>query len=484
METIPHWIAGEASESQARFDVFDPSTTEVYAQAPNGGAAEIDQAVDVAWQAYDTQWSTLTVDQRGELLDNVAHNLERHFDELGRVESRDTGKPISITRGGEAPGTAAEIAFYAAAVRGLRDALHSGRSSGFGLTLHQPYGVVGLIVPYNAPLMVMAEKVGQVLAAGNCAVVKPSPLAPASPAALARALSDAGLPPGVLNVVQGIGEEAGRALCEHPRVPRISFTGSTRVGQSVVQSGAAQLKHVTLELSGKSPCLVFPDANLEDACANALLSAFLYTGQICTSGSRILVHDDVAVEFRERFVKGAAALRIGLPSDPETNLGPLISAEHREAIRRVIATGKAECEVLYDGVVPGGLRGWYEAPHVFAPPSPDHPLMQNELFGPVTCITTFSDDDEALRIANNTRYGLASFVWTNDFRRIARFTRELEAGRVWVNTGHTIPADMTLPPWKLSGQGAEGGLEGLARSLGPRPRTGTRQRPSRPSDKP
>jgi acyl-CoA reductase-like NAD-dependent aldehyde dehydrogenase len=458
---IGHWIGDEEHHSAAQFDVFDPSTGTVYAAASDGGSAEVDAAVQAADRTYRTVWSRLTALQRADLLDSVAQKLASTIATIAATESLDTGKPISLVQRGEAPSVPKELSFYAGAVRSWRDGLHSGPAPGIGLTLRQPYGVVGLIIPFNAPLMVMAEKIGQALAAGNCVVIKPSPLAPASAVALTRLLTAAGLPAGVVNVVQGTGAEAGAALCTHPLVPRISFTGSTAVGAEVLRSGAAQLKRVTLELSGKNACLVFADADLEAACRNAVFSAFWNTGQICTSGSRIFVQDSVLDEFCERFAAAAAELRIGLSADPDTQIGPVISAQHRERVLGLIELGRRELDVLYAGTVPAGLTGWYVAPHVFRVTGSDHRLLREEIFGPVTCITGFADEAEAIARANDSPYGLSSFVWTNDFRRMMRCVRELETGRVWVNTGHTIPPDMTLPPWKMSGLGEEGGLEGL-----------------------
>jgi acyl-CoA reductase-like NAD-dependent aldehyde dehydrogenase len=458
---IGHWIGDEEVQSRERFEVYDPSMGEAYALASDGGSEEIERAVHVADATYLNTWSGLGAVERADLLQSVAEKLRGTLASIAEVESIDTGKPITFVRNREVPGVPGELSFYAGAARAWRDGLHSGLARGMGVTMHQPYGVVGLIIPYNAPLMVMAEKVSQALAAGNCVVIKPSPLAPASSVWLARLLVEAGLPAGTVNVVQGAGEAAGRALCEHPAVQRISFTGSTKVGTEVLRSGADRLKRITLELSGKNPCLVFADADLDAACSNALYSAFANAGQLCTSGSRILVEEPVLSEFCDRFVDGASRLKIGSASSPETQIGPVISSAHRDRLRELIALGKRDLEVLYAGDVPDGLPGWHVAPHVFKIDDPEHRLVKEEIFGPISCIMSFADDDEAIGSANSTDYGLSSFVWTNDFRRIMRLTRELESGRVWVNTGHSIPPDMSLPPWKMSGLGEEGGLEGL-----------------------
>jgi aminomuconate-semialdehyde/2-hydroxymuconate-6-semialdehyde dehydrogenase len=458
---IGHWINGAEECGAKTFDVFDPSTAEPYARAADGAEMEVSRAVEAATAAYLEKWSGLSTADRSDLILGVMARLEPHLHALAAVESRDTGKPISFVAELEAPTALAEFRHYAAASRHWRDSMHGGAATGFGVTMRQPYGVVGLITPFNSPLLVMAEKVAQILAAGNCVVIKPSPLAPASATMLARLLTEAGLPPGVVNVVQGSGPTAGKALCEHQDVHRLSFTGSTRVGREILGSAATQLKRVTLELSGKNACLIFPDADLDKACSNAVLSGFMLSGQLCTSGSRILVHRDIAESFISRFIQQTSSLRIGNSNKTSTQLGPLISAEHLASVQQLIKQGTVDGEVLYAGTVPKGLTGWFAAPHVYRMRNAHLPLMQEEVFGPVSCIMEFDSDDEAIAIANSTRYGLASFVWTNDWRRIHRCLRELDTGRIWVNTGHTIPADMTLAPWKLSGLGEEGGLEGL-----------------------
>lgn len=460
-ETIGHWIGGEEVLSSETFEVYDPSIGRQYAEACDGGPAEVDLAVEAAWKAYAGEWSALGAEERSQVLGGVADELLAASDLLADVESRDIGKPLAFARAIDGPSLGHELRFYAGAMRSRRDGLHSGDPRALGLTLRQPYGVVAVFVPSNFPLMVLAEKVSQVLAAGNCVVIKPSPFTPASAAALARLMTHAGLPAGVVNVVQGRGETAGSALCAHPRVQRISFTGSTRVGQAILAAAAPDVKRVSLELGGKSPSLVFPDADVDAAVATALLSGFLHAGQLCTSGSRILVHEAVADTFCERFVAGARDLRLGPREDPATQMSPLITKEHLERVRATISLAEGSHQTLYAGTVPAELTGWYEAPHIFKVSDPQDPVAQEEIFGPVSCVMTFSDDDEALALANSTRYGLASFVWTNDVRRIMRFVNELEAGRVWVNTGHTIPPDMTLAGWKMSGLGEEGGLEGL-----------------------
>jgi acyl-CoA reductase-like NAD-dependent aldehyde dehydrogenase len=458
---IGHWIGDTERFGPKRFEVYEPATAEQYAEACDGGAAEVEAAATAASAAYRSHWCRLSAAERADMLEAVAQRLISTIGSVADIESRDTGKPISLVRDGEAPSVPHELIFYAGAVRAFRDGLHSGAPSGLGFTLHQPYGVVGIIIPFNAPLMVMTEKISQAIAAGNTVVVKPSPLAPASAVAFARLLVEAGLPPGVVNVVQGTGEEAGRALCDHPLVQRISFTGSTKVGSAVLRNGAGQLKRVTLELSGKNACLIFDDADLASASRNALFSAFWNTGQICTSGSRIFVQDGVFDEFCARFTKAASALRIGLSADPDTQVGPMISAQAQERTSRTIEAGCQDLEILHAGTVPASLKGWYVAPHVFRVRDPAAPLLAQEIFGPVTCIMSFNTDNEGIALANDSVYGLSSFVWSNDFRRIVRCARELETGRVWVNTGHSIPPDMTLPPWKMSGLGAEGGMEGL-----------------------
>lgn len=458
---VPQWIGGEEAHAAEAYELYDPSTAAPYGTAADGTEVDVDRAIESAWKAFQTTWSRVGSEERSSLLVQLADALEGHAGELANAESRDTGRPIALAEASDGHAVSHELRFYASAIRSVRDGLHAGSGQTIGMTLRQPYGVVGLIVPSNFPLGVLAEKVSQILAAGNCVVIKPSPLTPASTVLAARLMTEAGLPPGVVNVVLGQSDAVGRALVQHPLIPRVSFTGSTAVGKAILSASAPTLKHVTLELGGSNPVLVFPDADVAAAVETSVLSAFLHSGQLCTSGARILVHADVAEEFTERFLDRTATLRLGPREDRATQLSPLVSAAALDKVTAQIEKLKARHEVLYAGVVPAGLPGWHVAPHVFR--ADDGSVMgEEEVFGPVVSITTFRDEAAALALANATPFGLASFVWTNDFPRIMRCIRELEAGRVWVNTGHRIPPDMSLPGWKMSGLGAEGGLEGLA----------------------
>lgn len=458
---ISHWIGGRPVQGHTTFDVFDPSLGAAYDVAADGGPDEVDRAVTVAQRIYDDQWSRLPPLPRARLLAQVADRLPTLYGDLGYIQSRDTGKPITFVENRELPGLAGEFAAYASLIGHLRERLHSNDDISYGTTVTQPYGVVGIIVPFNAPLGVTAEKTAQALAAGNCVVIKPSPLAPASVPAFVELLEKAGIPPGVVNVVQGSGSEAGQALTQHPLVNRISFTGSTGVGQAIVRESAQWLKRVTLELSGKNACLVFPDADLRAAAANAAFSAFLNAGQTCTSASVLLVHQEVMDPFCQSFVDDVRSLTMGVATDPATDLGPLISEARRDSVIGWTSPRRADTQLLFRGEVSGDLHGWFVAPHVFYVKDRTDPLLQEEVFGPVVAIVPFDDEEEAISIANQSKYGLAAFMWTGDARRIHRVARHLEVGRVWVNTGHSIPYDMSLPAWKMSGLGIEGGLEGL-----------------------
>ncbi len=460
---VAHWIDGQevASASGLTFESWDPAAGAPYVDVARGDAVDVARAVDAAWAAFES-WGALGALERADLLEQAARRLGESVEELAHAESRDTGKPLRLARIQDAPALEAELRFYASALRSLRDVSHAGNPGALGLTLHQPYGVVALLLPWNYPLVVLAEKVGQILAAGNCVVVKPSEYAPVSSTLAARLLTEAGLPAGVVNVVQGLGAEAGAALCAHAGVARISFTGSSATAGRVLAAAAPSHKHVTLELSGKNPTVVFPDADLDAAARATVLSCFVNAGQLCTSGSRLLLHESIADAFLDRFVAGTRVLRVGAPDDPASDLGPIITLPHCERVRSFVELAERECEVLFSGDEPAEAGdGWYVAPRIVRVDDPGHPLVQEEIFGPVVAVSTFAGDDEALALANGTRFGLASFVWTNDLARAMRFLRGLESGRVWVNTAHTIPPDMALSGWKASGLGTEGGIEGL-----------------------
>lgn len=463
METIDQWIAGrpQASSDAAVLSVFDPVTGQAYARCPQGTAADIAAAVAAARSAFPA-WSALRASERAHWLNRLADAIEARSEAFCSCESRDTGKPIALVSEIEIPRAIANFRFFAAAcTQSLDQAFH--QESGLNYTLHQPLGVVGVISPWNLPLYLLSWKLAPALAAGNCVIAKPSEITPMSADLLARTAQEIGFPAGVLNIIQGSGETVGAALVAHPEIKAISFTGSTAVGHRIAAVCADQFKKVTLEMGGKNPALVFPDAPAH-TLKTLVRAAFQNSGQICLCGSRILIHRDIYGEFTKAFVAESSALKIGAPSNPATQLGPVMSEAHFRKVLAYIAQAKNEGgSVLCGGeaVKPEACDGWFIAPTVIEGLPMESGFCQDEIFGPVVSLHAFDDDDHALALANASRYGLAASVWTGDLLRAHRMANELECGIVWINTW--MQRDLRTPfgGMKQSGFGREGGLDAM-----------------------
>ena len=463
MEKIDQWIAGvpQASSDAAVLSVFDPVSGKAYAECPRGSSADVSAAVAAARSAFPA-WSALKASERAYWLNRLADAIEARSEAFCQCESRDTGKPQALVREIEIPRAIANFRFFAGtATQSLDQAYH--QEAGLNYTLHQPLGAVGVISPWNLPLYLLTWKLAPALAAGNCVIAKPSEITPMSADLLARTAQEIGFPAGVLNIVQGSGEYVGAALVAHPEVKAISFTGSTAVGHRIAAVCADQFKKVTLEMGGKNPALVFPDAPLHTL--NSLVRAsFQNSGQICLCGSRILIHRDIYGEFKKAFIAECSALKIGAPSDPATQIGPVMSEVHFRKVLAYIALAKDEGGTVLCGgeaVKPGGCDGWFIAPTVIEGLSMDSDFCQDEIFGPVVSLHAFDNDDHALALANASRYGLAASVWTNDLARAHRMAHELECGIVWINTW--MQRDLRTPfgGMKQSGFGREGGLDAM-----------------------
>lgn len=471
METLNHYIDGKwrPSSSGATFDNYDPARGTAVQRVAAGGGDEVNAAVAAAQAAFDGEWGAMTPNERGAVLNRIADTIESMNDELAEIETRDVGKPISNTRNGEMPAYAAIFRYFAGACDKLRETFHEGDPNYLLFSTREPYGACGLIVPWNYPALVTAIKAAPALAAGNTLIIKDSEDTPASGAAFARVCETADVPRGVVNVVHGYGKDAGRPLALHRGVPKVSFTGSTVTGRDILQSSVETLKAVTLELGGKSANLVFADADLDAAVEGTVFTACINTGQICTSASRLVLHESIADEFLEKLIARMAALRIGDPMDETTTLGPLTSQKQYDKVNSYLNLGKEEGELLWAGELPEGLPGgWFVAPHLFKLPSNDCRMCQEEIFGPVQSVLTFGDDDEALAIANDVTYGLATTYWTRDLARAGTLWRKLKSGVVWCNTCHYLHTDMPYGGAKQSGVGLELGLEGMKAFMQPK----------------
>jgi len=465
---VLHYIDGEltGSSSGEQLDNVEPATGRVYGRVARGDRRDVERAVEAAGRAFPA-WSSLGADERARLLNAVADRIEADLDRFARAESVDSGKPIAAARTVDIPRAIRNLRFFAGAAQHFGSESHATDRVAINYTLRRPRGVVGCISPWNLPLYLFTWKIAPALATGNTVVGKPSELTPMTAFLLAGVCREAGLPPGVLNIVHGLGAEAGAALTAHPDVGTISFTGGTATGAEIARSCAPAFKKLALEMGGKNPTLVFADADLDEAVAGAARAAFSNQGQICLCGSRVLVERSILDEFVERFVAAARALRVGDPLDPQTEQGALVSAAHLAKVRGYVALGREEGgTVVCGGAPPASLPercrgGFFLEPTVITGLGAGCRTNQEEIFGPVATILPFEDEDQAVRQANATPYGLAASLWTADVSRAHRLADSIAAGTVWVNCWMLRDLRVPFGGMKQSGVGREGGEEAL-----------------------
>ena len=460
---VNHFIHGEEapSSSGGTFVSIDPSTEEGLAEVAMGTAEDVDRAVASAAATFAAgAWSKANPEYRAAAMRRVGEIIHQRADEIAVLESRDSGRPIAQALS-EIHDAAESFIYYAGHAMAPLGEVYPAERGHFLYSVRVPYGVVAAIVPWNYPFHIAAHKVAPVLAAGNTMVLKTAEESPLSAMALARAVADAGIPPGVLNVVHGDGPVTGAALVAHPDVPKITFTGSSATGKLILRSAADGIKNVNLELGGKSPNIVFADANMDQAIAGSLFTSFKNSGQICTSGSRLLVQRSIAEEFTQKLVARAGRLVVGHPAKPETQMGPLISARQRARVVGYIESGVRAGAQIALGGEPNESMGYYVNPTIFTDVGPQMQIAQEEIFGPVLSVLTFEDEEEAIEIANGVMYGLASSIWTQDLGRAFRMAEDIQAGIVWTNCTQYMPVYVPRRGHKSSGLGEDYGLAAM-----------------------
>ncbi|MEV0587068.1 5-carboxymethyl-2-hydroxymuconate semialdehyde dehydrogenase [Nonomuraea sp. NPDC050310] len=461
---LEHYIDGRhvPSVSGATFTTLSPTTNRPGHTVCAGDRDDVDAAVAAALKAFTHgPWPRTGHEQRAEVLRSIAAVIEARDEEIAAVECADTGLPITQARG-QARRAAHNFRYFADLITTLGDATYQ-TSNQLNYVIRKPIGVAGLITPWNTPFMLATWKLAPALAAGCPVVLKPAEWSPASAALLPAIMEAAGLPPGVFNLVHGIGESAGHALVTHPDVPVLSFTGETTTGQTIMREAAPHLKTLSMELGGKSPLVVFADADLDAALDAAVFGVFSLNGERCTASSRVLVQDDIYEEFVARLAARAAFVKVGPPEDPATELGALIHPEHYARVLGYVRTGIEEGARL----VTGGHRpphlpsGNYLNATVFADVTPAMRVFQEEIFGPVVCVTPFSGEAQAVELANATRYGLAAYLWTRDLQRAHRLAQAIDAGMLWINSHNVRDLRTPFGGVKHSGLGREGGRHSL-----------------------
>lgn len=463
-EELLHYIGGKhvPSANGATFGVTEPVSNAVYAQAAAGGAEDVDRAVEAATAAFTGgPWPGMAARARARVLNKIADAIESRAGQIAGLETFDTGLPITQAKG-QAARAAENFRFFADVIVAQHEDAFSSPAQ-LGYVLRKPVGVAGLITPWNTPFMLETWKLAPALASGCTVVLKPAEWTPLSASLLPEIMAEAGVPDGVFNIVHGTGEDAGAALVAHPGVPLISFTGETITGETIMRSAANHLKGLSMELGGKSPCLIFADADLDLAVDSALFGVFSLNGERCTAGSRILAQRSVYDSLVARLAARAERIKVGAPSDPSTEIGALVHAEHYERVLSYVRLGVREgARLAAGGSRPAGLpSGNYLAATVFADVTPDMRIFQEEIFGPVVCVTPFGSEEEAIALANDTRYGLAAYIWTSDLRRAHRVAGQVEAGMTWVNSHNVRDLRTPFGGVKASGLGREGGQHSI-----------------------
>ncbi|GJM33117.1 MAG: 5-carboxymethyl-2-hydroxymuconate semialdehyde dehydrogenase [Saprospiraceae bacterium] len=466
--TILNYINGnlQAPQSGRFLDNYDPSTGSIYSQIPDSDSQDVQLAVDAARNAFPS-WSSCGVQERSRVMLRIADLISKNLDALAKAESQDNGKPMWLSSSVDIPRAESNFRFFATAILHFSSEAHRMEQLAINYTIRQPIGIVGCISPWNLPLYLFTWKIAPALATGNCVVAKPSELTPMTAYLLAKICQEAGLPPGVLNIVHGLGGNTGQAIVDHPEIKAISFTGGTQTGRTIAATAAPMFKKLSLELGGKNPNIIFADCDFDEMMDTTMRSSFSNNGQICLCGSRIYVERPIYDRFREEIVKRTRDLKVGNPLSEQVDLGALVSKAHLEKIQSYLKLAQEEGgQILCGGAIidhkEAHLRnGYYLSPAVIEGLPIHCRTNQEEIFGPVVTIAPFDTEEEAIALANGTVYGLASTLWTSNLQRATRVAEQLQSGIVWVNCWMLRDLRTPFGGVKNSGVGREGGLEAL-----------------------
>jgi len=457
------WIDAESGKT---FSTPNPATGETFADVAEADKADIDKAVNAARRAFEGKWSKLSARDRGRMLYKLSQLIEQHATELAELETADNGKPIKESLYVDLPQVAENFEYFAGWTTKIEGETIPVPGQMFNYTLREPLGVCGQIIPWNFPLLMAAWKLAPALAAGNTVVLKPAEQTPVTAMELGKLIQEAGIPDGVVNIVPGFGETAGAALAAHPGIDKIAFTGSTEVGKLIAKAAADNLTKVSLELGGKAPNIVFADADLEQAVNGAMMSIFFNQGQVCCAGSRLFVEERVKEEFLDKLKERAQRVTVGDPMDKATQMGPQVSREQLDRIKNYMDIGRAEGATVFAGGESPKLEGAFQngyffQPTIFSEVNNQMRVAQEEIFGPVVSVIPFKDEDELIKQANDTIFGLSAGIWTRDIVRAHRFAKEIKAGVVWINTFNMFNAASPFGGYKQSGYGREMGKHAL-----------------------
>lgn len=470
MITINNYINGTltAPVSGAYIDNIEPATGQVFSLCPDSDERDVQLAYEAAKNAFES-WGKTPLEERMLMLMRIADGIEKRMDEFVAAESKDNGKPLKLARAVDIPRAVSNFRFYASAIQHFASESHQMPGVGINYTLRQPIGVVGCISPWNLPIYLFSWKIAPALATGNCVVAKPSEVTPYTAYLLSEVCIEVGLPKGVLNIVHGLGGKVGQAIVEHEGIKAISFTGGTETGKRIAATAGPMFKKLSLELGGKNPTIVFADCELEETVKQVVTASFSNQGEICLCGSRIFVENSIYEKFRDAFVARVKALKVGDPNEADTNLGAIVSLQHKNKILSYIQLAKEEGgKILCGGSDQGQTElnercknGYFILPTVMEGLHYQCRTQQEEIFGPVVTLTPFKNEEEALMMANSVKYGLSCSVWTTDLKRAHRVAEKAEAGIVWINSW--LVRDLRTPfgGVKASGVGREGGWEAM-----------------------